>query len=367
MTCDRDPAARAADRGAVVNAFGIGSRPLRVMMAVFAASYVMLTVSANFSESLATWQWVGLTAGFVLFLVAGVALLDAPGDPLPTPITVVVATLAVAAVAATLFSLPFPVTEAIQSGPPMGASVIVLALLAVRGRPLAAWLASAAITVVAAVWGQVCGVGSEYGVSITLPGYAIMIMGSLFSLMLRPMARQIYALRAANERQVALDAAAAAAAEVRDRRLAALDERARPILTWIAEGRRFSPDEVAVARLIEAQLRDGIRASGLDVPEVRDAAWRARQRGVRVVLLDDGGLSVLAEEEAALARERLGAAIAELLADAESGRVTVRIHPPGRETLASVGVDTDDRVALVGFTIVDIRDPSALRDKRFAR
>ncbi|AFR50341.1 hypothetical protein [Gordonia sp. KTR9] len=337
-----------AQRGEVVNAFGIGSRPLWLMMGVLACGYFAVTLYADSTVS-GWWQWIGLFAGFVLFVVAGVSILDSPGDPLPTSTTIAVAGLAVAAVAATLFSLPFPPSHVMQTGPPMGASVIILAFVAVRGRPLAAWLASACISVIAAVWGAVSTAGALWGLSITLPGYAIMIMGSLFSVMLRPMARQIYELREANERQVALDAAAAAATEVRDRRLAALDERARPVLTRIANRESFTADEVVMARLLEAQLRDGIRASGLDLPVVRDAAWRARQRGVRVVLLDDGGLAALDEANAATARERLAVAVAELLDEVDDGRVTIRIQPPGRDVLASVGVDADHRTDRIEF------------------
>lgn len=333
-----------AERGAVVNAFGIGSRPLWLTMGVFACGYFAVTLYAD-SAVTGWWQWTGLFVGFVLFVVAGLAILDSPGDPLPMSTTLAVAGLAVAAVAATLFSLPSPPSHVMQTGPPMGASVIILAFVAVRGRPLAAWLASGCISVIATVWGAVSTAGALWGLSITLPGYAIMIMGSLFSVMLRPMARQIYALREANERQVALGAAAAAANEVRDRRLAALDERARPVLTRIARRETFTADEVVVARLLEAQLRDGIRASGLDLPEVRDAAWRARQRGVHVVLLDDGGLAAL--DDADTAREGLAAAVVELLDEAGDGRVTVRIQPPGRDVLASVGLDAGRRAGLV--------------------
>ncbi|AZZ83650.1 hypothetical protein C5O27_09120 [Gordonia alkanivorans] len=362
-TCEHD---RDVERGAVDSAFGIGSRPLWVTMAMFSCGYLAVTLYAN-ADVTGVWQWVGIIAGFLFFAFGGFLILDAPGDPLPMPTTVVIAVLAVAGVTTSLFSLPFPLTHVMQTGPSIGASVIALAFVAVRGRPLAAWIASIVISVIATGWGHVATQGAMWGLAVTLPGYAIMIMGSLFSLMLRPMARQLYALREANEQQAALDAAAAAAAEVRDRRLAALDERARPILTRIAERIEFSVEEVAVARLIEAQLRDGIRASDLDVPEVRDAAWRARQRGVKVVLLDDGGLSVLADDEAARARDRLGAAVVELLADAESGRVTVRIHPPGRKTLASLGVDTDDQVELVEFTSAGAALQTASADRRLAR
>ncbi|MDF6101209.1 hypothetical protein [Gordonia hongkongensis] len=327
-----------AERGEVVNAFGIGSRPLWLMMGAFACGYFAVTLYAD-SSITGWWQWTGVFAGFVLFVVAGMTILDSPGDPLPGSTTSVIAAMTVSAVAVTLFSLPSPPSHVMQTGPPMGASVIILAFVAVRGRPLAAWLASGCISVIAGVWGAVSTAGAVWGLSITLPGYAIMIMGSLFSVMLRPMARNIYELREANERQAALDAAAAAATEVRDRRLAALDERARPVLTRMARRETFTADEVATARLLEAQLRDGIRASGLDLPMVRDAAWRARQRGVRVVLLDDGGLAALDDAHAAVARERLANAVAELLDEVEDGRVTVRIQPPGRDALASVGVD----------------------------
>ncbi|MCX2754635.1 hypothetical protein [Gordonia sp. 4N] len=326
------------ERGEVVNAFGIGSRPLWLMMGAFACGYFAVTLYAD-SSITGWWQWTGVFAGFVLFVVAGMTILDSPGDPLPGSTTSGIAAMTVSAVAVTLFSLPSPPSHVMQTGPPMGASVIILAFVAVRGRPLAAWLASGCISVIAGVWGAVSTAGAVWGLSITLPGYAIMIMGSLFSVMLRPMARNIYELRAANERQAALDAAAAAATEVRDRRLAALDERARPVLTRMARRETFTADEVATARLLEAQLRDGIRASGLDLPMVRDAAWRARQRGVRVVLLDDGGLAALDDAHAAVARERLANAVAELLDEVEDGRVTVRIQPPGRDALASVGVD----------------------------
>ncbi|WP_307848024.1 hypothetical protein [Gordonia sp. SCSIO 19800] len=339
-----------AERGEVVNAFGIGSRPLWLMMGAFACGYFAVTLYAD-SSITGWWQWTGVFAGFVLFVVAGMTILDSPGDPLPGSTTSVIAAMTVSAVAVTLFSLPSPPSHVMQTGPPMGASVIILAFVAVRGRPLAAWLASGCISVIAGVWGAVSTAGAVWGLSITLPGYAIMIMGSLFSVMLRPMARNIYELREANERQAALDAAAAAATEVRDRRLAALDERARPVLTRMARRETLTADEVATARLLEAQLRDGIRASGLDLPMVRDAAWRARQRGVRVVLLDDGGLAALDDAHAAVARAQLTVAVEDVLDGTDSGRVTVRIQPPGRDALATVGVDTGDAVSLIAFGV----------------
>lgn len=337
-----------ASQGEVVNAFGIGSRPLWLTMALYALSYIVVTGYAG-SEITEFASWAGLAGGFLLFVAGGLLILLVPGDPLPAASTLAVAVLSVAGTAVSLFSLPSPPTNVMQTGAPIGTSVILLAFLAVRGRPLAAWLASGVISGAAAVWGQIAPLGAAWGVSITLPGYAIMIMGSLFSVMLRPMARQIYALREANARQAALDAASDAAAEVRDMRLAALDERARPILTRIAERREFTDQEVTIARLLEAQLRDGIRASGLDDPAVRDAAWRARERGVSVVLLDDGGLSDMPDERATVVGERLAGVVVRLLDETNEGRVTVRIQPPGGEVLATVSVDAPERVDRVEF------------------
>ena len=350
------PGGRCPDRvdgqEAVPNVFGIGSRPLWVTMALFFCGYVVVMSCAN-AGTTDFWTWVGALIGVGFFMVAAGPILGAPGDPMPMRTTLVVATLAIAGVAVSLFSLPSPLTHVMQTGPSIGASVIILAFTAVRGRPLAAWAGSAAISLVATVWGHVAGQGAFWGLAVTLPGYAIMLMGSLFSLMLRPMAGQLYALREANERQAALDAATAAATEVRERRLAALDERARPILTRIAEREEFTDDEVAVARLIEAQLRDGIRAPGLDHPRVRDAAWQARRRGVTVLLLDDGGLAADGEDTEA-ARRRLADAVARVLDETSDGRVTVRIQPPGRAVLASVSVVGTSRVERVDFDASDL-------------
>ncbi|GAB83794.1 hypothetical protein GORBP_015_00190 [Gordonia rubripertincta NBRC 101908] len=170
---------RDVERGAVDNAFGIGSRPLWVTMAMFGCGYLAVTLYAN-ADVTGVWQWVGIIAGFLFFAAGGFLILDAPGDPLPMPTTVVIAVLAVAGVTASLFSLPFPLTHAMQTGPSMGASVVILAFVAVRGRPLAAWSASIVISLIATEWGHLALGDAMWGLAVTLPGYAIMIMGSLF-------------------------------------------------------------------------------------------------------------------------------------------------------------------------------------------
>ncbi len=89
------PRARGAgvDRGAVDNAFGIGSAPLAVAMTLFGCGYLAVTVYANAGVT-GVWQWVGISAGFVFFAVACFLIVDAPGDPLPVHMTVILCVLA---------------------------------------------------------------------------------------------------------------------------------------------------------------------------------------------------------------------------------------------------------------------------------
>lgn len=326
----------------VTDTFGIRSRPLVGAMSGFAVIYLIVTIYSGRSIDSAA-SWAGLIAAFLIFVIVGVIILGTRGDPLPLRATVCAASATVVALAAGLFSLPNPPDHVMQTGPPTGCSVIMLAFLAVRGRPLAAWLASGAITVTAALWAAHAGMGAGWGVSITLPGYAVMIMGSLFSVMLRPMTRQIYALRSADAERVAAEAAASASMEFRERQLVEFEERARPTLMSIVDRHDFSDDEIRHARLLEAQLRDGIRAPGLDSPAVRDAVWRARRRGIVVVLLDDGALRDVQGSGADDVRSRLSQAVIDALAGSANGRVTARVLPSGRNLLGTITIDDADR------------------------
>ncbi|OAK51483.1 hypothetical protein [Rhodococcoides kyotonense] len=99
------------------------------------------------------------------------------------------------------------------------------------------------------------------------------------------------------------------------------------------------------AVLVEATLRDSIRAKALDVPDIAQAARAARERGVTVHLLDDGGLGPY---ETAVADEIRGAIVGHLRC-ATSGSITVRILPAGRPTLAAVVVQSGDHTERYEF------------------
>jgi hypothetical protein len=85
-------------------------------------------------------------------------------------------------------------------------------------------------------------------------------------------------------------------------------------------------------RLLEATLRDGIRAKGLQREPLTAAVRNARMRGSDVVLLDDLGV---------LSGQRdIGSAAAEWAAErvtaAPPGNITVRLSLEGTERVVSV-------------------------------
>jgi hypothetical protein len=83
---------------------------------------------------------------------------------------------------------------------------------------------------------------------------------------------------------------------------------------------RLSTAEKKEARLLEASLRDEIRGRELMNEDVRAAARQARERGVEVVILDEGGLDqISANEKSEILRK-----VCKAISDVEVGRVTLR-------------------------------------------
>lgn len=333
--------------GAVIDTFGIRSRAMLVALTFFVTACLAIVVRTAWGTTLQTW--CGLLLAGAIYLVVLVVLVRLPGDPMSRGAAWGIAVSVLVAAAITLWALPQPPTTVMQTGPVTGASIIVLALVAVRGRVLIAWVANVMLTIEVGLWSLGAGHGFGGGAALTLANYAVMIMGSLFALMVRPMSAQIYALRAAQSRRAADEASADAAAMVRRNQVEVLDERARPLLQAIAAREEFTADEVARARRVEAGLRDGIRGRGLDTSDVREAVWRARGRGVTVLLLDDG----MRAGERVHATPDIPAELESVLVDAldsvDDGRVTARILPPGRDVAATITVDTGTRHQRIEF------------------
>lgn len=266
----------------------------------------------------------------VLMVGAGAILVLASGDPLPWPATAAVCAAGPCAVALTHFG----VADGVRPQPwAVFASSFLLGVLVLRGRIGSAWAGAGAVAVVvsAAIAQGTMG-GTADSLTVLIITLSTPVGTSICVLILRPTQRSLRLLRSEAARRAAVEAAMAAQYSERVRQLARLDAVARPMLERIARGVELTPAEREECRLLEAGLRDYLRAPQLSTDQLSSAARRARSRGVEVLLFDDGGF---AEAPAGLREQVVRLAIDEL-DGAEGGSVTVRVLPPGRRNLATL-------------------------------
>ena len=273
-------------------------------------------------------------AAVLVFTGAVALLLGAPGDPLSARSTALL-TMSGPIAATLVFSvLPVPLTGSLQTWP-LGMSVVIYTFMCVRGRTLAAWIGLVLIMSVAIGWTMLTGQGFLYGLSFSAINVAPLLMATFFAFTIRPLAAAIFELREQSTVRIASQAAAAAVLEERDARLASLDALARPLLQRIADGPDLTDEELLGCVLLEAELRDSLRARGLVRPNLARAARSARARGVEVMMLDDRAPATLDDD----ARDRIVAAASNSLDGAHAGSVTVRLLPVGRAVAATVLLD----------------------------
>ncbi|WP_338887854.1 hypothetical protein [Rhodococcus sovatensis] len=256
-----------------------------------------------------------------------VLLLAVPGDPMPRTWAFVVAALPSAQVAVLLTVTDTSATQSQEVTTTVGSGAALCAFLCVRGRVLPGWAGEIAAFVV--YWNASPHFAGAASTFVTCAG--LMLTATFFARVVRPAAASIYALHEERTRQVTEKAAADAARDERGSQLRRLDSLVRPVLVQIAESAQLDDAGAREALLVEATLRDSIRARALNVPEIVAAARSARERGVTVQLLDDGGLGPDSGRAADFHR-----AVVEQLDAAPSGSITVRVHPPGREILATI-------------------------------
>ncbi|MEV0027730.1 hypothetical protein [Nocardia sp. NPDC050793] len=285
---------------------------------------IVLYMVRNFSDAS---PFAAIT-GIVLLAVAGAVVLVIPVDPLPWPATVFVAASGPAATALNTLHIEEGWSKPVWSA---FASSYVLAVLVLRGRLGAAWLGVAGVAGVVATVTATAELRGGVLAGTAVP-IATVASVSVCAAIMRPTQRSLRLLREEATMRAAAEATMAAENGERDRQLARLDKVARPILERIADGVELTAAEREQCRLLEAELRDGLRAPQLVTEELSSAARGARCRGVEVVLLDDGGFAGVPR----WVRQRvIDAAIRELDA-ANAGSVTVRVLPMGRRILATV-------------------------------
>lgn len=305
---------------------------------ILVAAYVLTFLLVVFTAGPGGPGWAEILA-WALMSGAAVALTRWPGDPLPWPVTVALAASGPVSTALILLHAPIPLDNQLQLWPTAAATAIYT-FMCVRGRTVAAWLGMLTMLAVCVVWAARSGQGAGYGIAVSLINLAPLLMATFFAWTIRPAARRIFALRRETTLRVAAAAADTAALAERDRRLGQLDELARPLLAHIARGDALSDEERTACALLEAHLRDTLRAPALDTPDLVLPVREARARGVEVVLLDDRGMDGADEE----VRARVHAQIVRSVIGAQSGTLTARILPPGRSVLATI-LHSDEETA----------------------
>ena len=199
----------------------------------------------------------------------------------------------------------------------------ILGATAVRGRRRIAWIGLLILVAEIAAWGGVASLAST-----GLPGvFSLVVTGHAVSLGVERAVKAARELNAKTIETAASAAAAEAASQMRSRLADQTLKSAVPALNLIAAlGGKLNDDQRREALLLEAALRDEIRGATLLNDQVRAAIKAARERGVEVLVLDEGGLDELGDLERNEILNRAAASFATV----NAGRLTIR-SPKGED------------------------------------
>lgn len=311
----------------------LGSEPAHVIVGLFAVTNIAFAII--YADAV-TFPAVSMIA-LVLVLGAAVMLMVPGPDPYPLARTWIV--IAVVGVSTALVTWNLPDTgEFGRATWHQSANAWLLFFLALRRRTGLAWVGFALMAALTAAWGVTSGRGALSTLMMLNTHAGTLVVATLLGAGLRRASRDIDAFSARADEAAQAQAEAQARREIRRRRVAEVVQTAGAPLRRIAQGAPFTEAERVDFQAAEADLRDSVRARGLTTPAVVTSAAAARRRGVQVVLLDDRGEPVAD----GLAMQRLSDAVAKVLDDATGGVVTVRLLPPGRETLLTIVAQQGD-------------------------
>ncbi len=335
------PEAVAEHRGVDISRLlGLHTRGALLILGVFVAANLVFVTST--AEVLAH-PWASYLA-MVLVSAGAVIVIRPQRDPFALGLTLVI--LAIVVVSTLLVSYALPDEGALgRSTWHLAGNTWLLWFLILRRRIILAWTGGLAMVAITMAWAETSGRGALAGLDLASGQILILMIATLFGGALRRSAARIDALI-----QRSVDAAAAAGAveaarRIQEQRAEELADVAVPVLTRIAAGSQLTDDMRRELVRVEAQLRDSVRGRSLALPAIVDAANRARERGVDVTLLDDRG----AEGPSEAHMEEIVRAVERALDAANSGSVTVRLLPPGRDeslTIVTQAGDATQRVAL---------------------
>ncbi|MDG3014441.1 hypothetical protein [Speluncibacter jeojiensis] len=306
----------------------------------FSGTYLLIELLQHLPDSNPLWPRI---LAWLLLTAAAVGVVALPGEPLQRRWAWLLTTIGPVTTALAFFAVSDQSWQA-DSFWPLSSGTAIYTLICVRGQCTIAWIGALARGAMCIGWSLHAGLGVEPGLTVSYLQIPPLLMATFFALVIRPALAEVTELREVTDDRVALAAAAAAAVAERDHRLTVLDRTTRPLLQRIADGTPLGPQERRDCALLEAHLRDTLRAPRLAGEPVADAARRARLRGVEVVLLGDGSTI-----GSASTLERVRATLAAELDRVADGTVTVRIQPPGRSSFATLVAAGSDQVRRLDF------------------
>ena len=282
------------------------------------------------------WHWPAAALSFIALLPPAVLLLKTWPDAL---LPRWVARLTVVVIGAVNF-LVLP--QIITTGWPgyaswcTGAGNDLSCGLLMRGRPVYAWAGSAATTLAIIYW--VFSTGRPLFMIFTymLAHYFTLASWHGVAHLSTRATTQIAATQRETARLQAQQRAHEEADRIMTSRMASVRQRVTPLLTQIADGKAPTPELRSQAYLLEAELRDEIRAPFFTGTSIVASAQAARRRGTEVILLDDSGDTTTIDD-----RTRANAVnyVTKLLNITQSNRVVIRLNPPRRPTLLTIVTD----------------------------
>ena len=281
------------------------------------------------------WHWPPAALSFIALLLPTILLLKTWPDAL---LPRWVARLTVIVIGAVNF-LVLP--QIITTGWPgyaswcTGAGNDLSCGLLMRGRSVYAWAGSAATTLTIIYW--VFSTGRPLLMIFTY------MLGHYFTLVswhgVAHLSTRATTQIAATQRETARLQAQQRAHEEADRimtsRMAAVRQRVTPLLPQIADGKAPTPKLRSQAYLLEAELRDEIRAPFFTGTSIVTSAQAARRRGTEVILLDDSGDTTIDDQ----VRTNAVNYVTKFLNVTQSNRVVIRLNPPRRPTLLTIVTD----------------------------
>jgi signal transduction histidine kinase len=279
-------------------------------------------------------------AGFVAVSAAAVVISRAAADQLPR--TASIAVLALSAAGAALVSYPMTAVQGTPFGHwYLGAITLLLVVLAVRGREGLAWIGYLIMSAITIGWALRNGLNAVDGILLVVRHAGTLLAGTLFAVGLKRSALTLSVLNRARALNGAAAATAVAAIEERESQLAQVNVLSRSTLERLAQSDEIHSALRAECLLVEATLRDAMRARALFVEPLVAATRAARLRGVEVTLLDDSG------DHPPVRAAEIAAAVAIQLNALESGSLTARVLPADRPTIASIVIEARDNRLLV--------------------